>query len=298
MFDAPSGDAIDNIHISLDDVNRRQHIGSAFNDGFYSHVNKDLRQVLGQPVVDPWSRTYCGGGVLATCRAALWAALEQAADDLEAEFGSPNVADWKRAIADEDVRQTAVGVTTVPAIHWINRPTFQQVVQIESGACARRHPTAGSIQSRASSSSRTGRPTRATSSLAVDQKGAATASSISESTRHRLPALYLRRHVVVDRQDGAAGGLLGDAAVLAGRRPASVRRPRALPWREAGAPRAGVAGKSRIIVKGKGELLDVPDMPVATCRSSSDSEQRRRVLECHLRLDPAQPVRRAEAKSD
>jgi hypothetical protein len=33
-------------------------------------------------------------------------------------------------MADEDVRHTAAGITAVPAIHWINRPTFQQVVQI------------------------------------------------------------------------------------------------------------------------------------------------------------------------
>ena len=42
-------------------------------------------------------------------------AMSQAAADLEAEFSSPNVADWKRQIADEDIRHVAVGVTTVPA---------------------------------------------------------------------------------------------------------------------------------------------------------------------------------------
>jgi hypothetical protein len=93
-------------------------------------VNKDLRRVLGHPVADPWSRAYCGNGNLVACRAALWAAMDQAAADLQAEFGSANVADWKRAMADEDVRHTAAGITAVPAIHWINRPTFQQVVQI------------------------------------------------------------------------------------------------------------------------------------------------------------------------
>jgi hypothetical protein len=93
-------------------------------------VHKDLRQVLGLPVADPFSRTYCGAGVLADCRTSLWQSLEQAAADLEAEFSSANVADWKRAIADEDVRASVVGVVGVPAIHWINRPTFQQVVQI------------------------------------------------------------------------------------------------------------------------------------------------------------------------
>ncbi len=130
MFDAASGDALNALGIGLEDGDRRIHRGSAFNGGVYSQVHKDLRRVLGQPVADPWSRAYCGGGVLSACRAALWAALSQAAADLQTEFGSANVADWKRQLADEDVRHTAAGITSVPAIHWINRPTFQQVVQL------------------------------------------------------------------------------------------------------------------------------------------------------------------------
>src|SRR5439155_184416 len=114
MFDADSGDAVDNLHLELDDGNRRGHVGSAFDDAFYSHVNKDARQVLGLAVADPWSRTYCGNGVLADCRDALWTAMSQAAADLQAEFGSPNVADWKRQVADESVHHQAVGVTGVP----------------------------------------------------------------------------------------------------------------------------------------------------------------------------------------
>src|SRR5439155_1333295 len=86
-----------------------------------------LLQVLGLPVMDPFSRTYCGNGVLAACRAALWHAMDQAAADLEAEFGDPNVANWKRVPADEEIQHSAVGVTSVPPIDWINRPTFQQV---------------------------------------------------------------------------------------------------------------------------------------------------------------------------
>src|SRR5439155_4105969 len=129
MFDANSGNAIQNLGLELDDGNRRNHIGDAFDDSFYGQPNKDLRQVLGLSVTDPWSRTYCGNGVLADCRTALWNAMSQAAADLQAEFSSANVADWKRLVTDEDVRHTTVGVTGVPAIHWINRPTFQQVVQ-------------------------------------------------------------------------------------------------------------------------------------------------------------------------
>jgi hypothetical protein len=84
--------------------------------------------------------------------------MSQAAADLQAEFGSANVADWRREVADEDVRHTAAGVTAVPAIHWINRPTFQQVVQLPgtdhfkcyraksgSGAFARRTVTLADV---------------------------------------------------------------------------------------------------------------------------------------------------------
>src|SRR2546425_6958 len=130
MFDSASGAAIDNLDLELDDGNRRGHVGWAFDDAFYSHVRKDLVRVLALPQADPWSRAYCGNGVLAACRTALWGAMSQAAADLATEFGSPNVANWKRAIADEDVQHSAVGVTSVPPIHWINRPTFQQVVQL------------------------------------------------------------------------------------------------------------------------------------------------------------------------
>jgi hypothetical protein len=83
-------------------------------------------------VTDPWPRTYCGGGVLSACHDALWNAMSQAAADLQAEFGSANVADWKRQIADETIRHTTVGITGVPEINWQNRPTFQQVVQLRN----------------------------------------------------------------------------------------------------------------------------------------------------------------------
>jgi hypothetical protein len=135
VFDATSGHAIDNLGITIDDGNRRNHIGSSFQDGLYGHVRKDLSRVFGLAVQGPFARTYCGGGVAATCRDALWASLGAAAADLEAEFGSAAVADWKRQVADEDIRHVAAGITSVPAIAWQNRPTFQQVVQVPVGLC-------------------------------------------------------------------------------------------------------------------------------------------------------------------
>jgi hypothetical protein len=130
VLDHVSGDAIDNLRLTIDDANRLNHIGSAFQDGTYGHIDKDLRRLLGQSVKGRFDNRYCGGGNLQDCRFALWWSLAGAAARLEAQFQSPNVADWKRAVADEDIRHSAVGVSSVPAIHWINRPTFQQVVQI------------------------------------------------------------------------------------------------------------------------------------------------------------------------
>ncbi len=134
IFDAASGNAIGNLGISIHDA-PQGHNGSAFGGGVYSHVQKDLRQVMGQPVVDPFSRTYCGAGSLATCTSVLWSSLTQAMSSLQTEFGSPNVADWQRHVSDDDIRSSAIGVATLPAFEWINRPTFQQVVQIGAG-CA------------------------------------------------------------------------------------------------------------------------------------------------------------------
>jgi acyl-homoserine lactone acylase PvdQ len=130
ILDDVSGNAIDNLSLTIDDGDRIHHLGSAFNNGLYGHVNKDLRRLLARPQQAPWSRAYCGGGDLNACRTALWDSLSQAAADLEAEFGNPSVDSWQRAMDYEDVRHTAAGVAAVPAIHWINRPTFQQVVQV------------------------------------------------------------------------------------------------------------------------------------------------------------------------
>jgi acyl-homoserine lactone acylase PvdQ len=131
VFDRASGHAFDHLGLQIHDP-PQHHVGSAFQSGAYSHVNKDLRQVLGRPVAGRFSRTYCGGGVLAACRQALWLALSQAASALQVEFGSADPAAWTRRPADDQTTFSAVGLATVPPMSWVNRPTFQQVVQIGS----------------------------------------------------------------------------------------------------------------------------------------------------------------------
>jgi acyl-homoserine lactone acylase PvdQ len=273
MFDAASGDALDLLHLTLDDGNRRSHIGSSFQDGVYGHVQKDLRRILGRPVQDPFSRTYCGNGVLADCRDALWAALAQAAADLEAEFGDPEVASWRRELADEDVRHTPAGIVGVDPIEWINRPTFQQVVQITAGACGAA-PATGcrtpSIPGRALLVLKDKAPDTRDGLLWKWLKGATTAKSDFgdplTTTDYRL-CLYDGTAALVAHAEAPAGGTC------------DARRARPC-WRESATGfkyvdrdltpsglqkvllKAGPEGKARILVKGKGALLALPSLPV------------------------------------
>jgi len=103
--------------------------GSAFIDGWYGYVDKDLRTLLGQTVRGPYSRRYCGAGVLATCREALWGAIDAAAAQLEATQG-PAPSTWRSDATAERIRFTS-GVLP-DTMRWTNRPTFQQLMSFSS----------------------------------------------------------------------------------------------------------------------------------------------------------------------
>jgi hypothetical protein len=99
--------------------------GSAYISGWYGYVEKDLRAVLGREVRGPYSRRYCGAGVLASCREALWAALDAAAAELERTQG-PAPSSWSANATAERIRFTS-GVLP-DTMRWTNRPTFQQLM--------------------------------------------------------------------------------------------------------------------------------------------------------------------------
>jgi hypothetical protein len=107
-------------------------VGSAFFSGWYGYVNKDLRAVMGDDVRGAFSREYCGGGSRAKCRRTLVRSLADALEhtsDAELYPGEPcdgGDAQW----CFDAVEHTATGAITQPEIHWIDRPTFQQAVQI------------------------------------------------------------------------------------------------------------------------------------------------------------------------
>ena len=131
--------------IGLDNApnNHGQHLGSAYQDGWYGYAKKDLRTLLGERVRGKYSRKYCGKGKLSRCRSALAASLKDAiansdpakvyGDDqkcVDESGGDGN----KLQYCYDTVVHRPLGAIQQPRIHWINRPTFQQAVEIQGRA--------------------------------------------------------------------------------------------------------------------------------------------------------------------
>lgn len=109
------------------------HKGSAFQFGWWSYVDKDLRAVLGEQVRGGLDRQYCGGGDLAQCRRVLLDSLADAAATPAGTVypGDDNCDAGDQWCADSIIQRPLGGITD-PKISWQNRPTYQQVVQFVS----------------------------------------------------------------------------------------------------------------------------------------------------------------------
>jgi acyl-homoserine lactone acylase PvdQ len=109
--------------------------GSAYLSGWFGYIDKDLRTLLGREIRGPFSRRYCGAGVLASCREGLWAALDAAAAELESRQ-SPVPSAWRADATAERIRFTS-GVLQ-DTMRWTNRPTFQQLMSFSGHRSGRR----------------------------------------------------------------------------------------------------------------------------------------------------------------
>ncbi|WP_210592985.1 penicillin acylase family protein [Streptomyces sp. GESEQ-35] len=109
------------------------HAGSAFQYGWWSYVDKDIRAVLGETVQGPLAQKYCGGGTLTGCRDTLISTLKTAAGKTAAQVypGDELCAAGNQWCADSIV-QTMLGGIKHYNISWQNRPTYQQVVEYTS----------------------------------------------------------------------------------------------------------------------------------------------------------------------
>jgi hypothetical protein len=113
------------------------HLGSAYLDGWEGYLSKDLRTLLGDPVDDPFSRGYCGAGSLAACRTALVNSLQDAITVVD-DTGTPQypAPDSSCPFSDpqrcfDAISFRTVGGVSVDDIEWINRPTWQQAVEVQ-----------------------------------------------------------------------------------------------------------------------------------------------------------------------
>ena len=115
--------------------NGGQHLGSAWQAGWYGYAQKDLRTLLGRRVRGRYSRVYCGRGKLGRCRAALRKSLKAALAVPPSKLYSGDAVCRE---AQRDGSQTCfdslyfrpLGAITQPVQPWQNRPTYQQVVEI------------------------------------------------------------------------------------------------------------------------------------------------------------------------
>jgi acyl-homoserine lactone acylase PvdQ len=133
--------------ISLDNPpnNGGQHLGSAYQAGWWGYVSKDLRRLLGRRERGRYSRIYCGAGhsgrqsrrrMLRGCRNQLLNTLVRAARTPASKLYGDSVctAQGRRdsQTCFDSVMFRPLGAITQPLIPWINRPTFQQVVEVQS----------------------------------------------------------------------------------------------------------------------------------------------------------------------
>jgi len=137
--------------------------GSAYDGGWEGYLQRSLLQAVNPSIANGYSRVYCGGdgsganGSLASCRGALKAALDSTISQLTSIYGSSDTNAWTCSRSNEtggrepgsgqadgtrcnpaldDIQYSEVGVGSVPSMPWVNRPTFQQVVQFPAARAA------------------------------------------------------------------------------------------------------------------------------------------------------------------
>ncbi len=112
--------------------------GSAYQEGWFQHMKRVVEMAMGTSSAS-YRQLRCADGTREGCRVAVLTALDQALSDLgglagrDEWTGSPLAPAGDQRVEDADaVKHTAFSFLPVPAIHWTNRPTFQQAVEIRT----------------------------------------------------------------------------------------------------------------------------------------------------------------------
>jgi acyl-homoserine lactone acylase PvdQ len=112
--------------------NHGAHLGSAYQTGFYGYVVKDLKRVLHRKVAQKYARAFCGHGKLAACRSAMESSLSAAlAESADKTYPADSACKAGDQTCLDEVQFRPLGGVTQPLIPWINRPTYQQAVEVQ-----------------------------------------------------------------------------------------------------------------------------------------------------------------------
>ena len=95
--------------------------------GWHQYFDRDVRELLGQPVEQPFANQYCGDGNKKQCRADVWAAIDKAGKSLTASQGTADPSAW-HSNADRERIRFAPGILST-TMRYTNRPSgIQQVI--------------------------------------------------------------------------------------------------------------------------------------------------------------------------
>ncbi len=97
--------------------------------GWHQYFDRDIRDLLGKKVDKPFKNDYCGDGDEQACRDAVWAAIQEAVDELTAEQG-PDLEAWRADAVRERIRFAPGLLPTT--MRYTNRPSgIQQVISFD-----------------------------------------------------------------------------------------------------------------------------------------------------------------------
>ncbi|MDX6582350.1 MAG: hypothetical protein QOI10_1534 [Solirubrobacterales bacterium] len=99
-------------------------------DGWYQYFDRDIRELLGMNVKQPFENAYCGRGKLKACQSSIWAAIAAAGAELTTSQGTADPSLW-RSDANRERIHFAPGLFS-PSMRYTNRPSgIQQVISFD-----------------------------------------------------------------------------------------------------------------------------------------------------------------------
>jgi acyl-homoserine lactone acylase PvdQ len=94
--------------------------------GWYQYFDRDINELLGRNVPQPFNVSYCGKGKLKACQKSIWNAIDASGAEIATAQGTEDPTAWRSDAVRERIKFAPVGLTTM---RYTNRPSgIQQVI--------------------------------------------------------------------------------------------------------------------------------------------------------------------------